>query len=518
MNIFFSPLPNSTPDYQVELFKFPTARSSSGSQPGTPLTSPAEDTPSPSFFSVATGYRLFTSGSRNEPDPDQEGVVWNEPEQYYSTISRKEPSGRDHVSRLGKRDILRQKTPSPSGISTPVVRGLSNSSAHAVFAKTKTDVVSSAEAADAKINGSHTSAAVDLLILQDLTAITTSRPPSVKSVKIGSALPDSGLQIESDKAPSVISIGGGSEETVRQDKGQDDIPLTNPPLPPKDFVRKELQEKVVEPSIQSKEPEDVPATSSRFASALASGINSAVRFVAESSLGTISPSPYNAKRHHALLLADIPNLDERPHIKYDWTIGKRLKFSCTVYYAKHFDALRRRCGISDLFLKSLVSSMNWTAQGGKSRSNFWKTSDERFIIKSLVNAWNVADLYVLSCSRILLLISTFRQVLIELAPSYFRYMDATASKATVLAKLIGFYTIEIKNLETGAVQSKADLLVMENLFYNRNISKTFDLKGIQGRKVKPHGKTSTTLFDGEWIEGLFPGAKRLFGFTLFFWY
>jgi Phosphatidylinositol-4-phosphate 5-Kinase len=99
--------------------------------------------------------------------------------------------------------------------------------------------------------------------------------------------------------------------------------------------------------------------------------------------------------------------------------------------------------------------------------------------------------------------SSLRQVLIELAPSYFRYIDATASKATVLAKLVGFYTIEIKNLETGTVQSKADLLVTENLFYDRNISKTFDLKGIQGRKVKPHasGKTSKTLFDGEWIEG-----------------
>ena len=94
-----------------------------------------------------------------------------------------------------------------------------------------------------------------------------------------------------------------------------------------------------------------------------------------------------------------------------------------------------------------------------------------------------------------------RQVLAELAPSYFRYMDATASKATALAKLLGFYTIEIKNLENGSVQSKADLLVMENLFFNQNITKTFDLKGIQGRKVKTHGDTTKTLFDGEWIEG-----------------
>lgn len=97
------------------------------------------------------------------------------------------------------------------------------------------------------------------------------------------------------------------------------------------------------------------------------------------------------------------------------------------------------------------------------------------------------------------------QVLIELGPSYFRYMDATASKPTVLAKLLGFYTVEIKNLESGGTQAKVDLLVMENLFYSQTITKTFDLKGIQGRKVKASsssGSTSKTLFDGEWIEGI----------------
>lgn len=97
-----------------------------------------------------------------------------------------------------------------------------------------------------------------------------------------------------------------------------------------------------------------------------------------------------------------------------------------------------------------------------------------------------------------------RQVLIDLGPSYFRYMDATTNKPTVLAKLLGFYTVEIRNLETGATQAKADLLVMENLFYSQRIARTFDLKGIQGRRVKaaPHGSShSKTLFDGDWIEG-----------------
>ncbi|KAI0251603.1 hypothetical protein BJV78DRAFT_1209092 [Lactifluus subvellereus] len=82
-------------------------------------------------------------------------------------------------------------------------------------------------------------------------------------------------------------------------------------------------------------------------------------------------------------------------------------------------------------------------------------------------------------------------------------MESTASRASILAKLLGFYTVEVRNLETGTVQAKADLLVMENLFYGQKPMKTFDLKGIQGRKVKanPNTSGSKTLFDSEWIEG-----------------
>lgn len=105
-------------------------------------------------------------------------------------------------------------------------------------------------------------------------------------------------------------------------------------------------------------------------------------------------------------------------------------------------------------------------------------------------------------------LALYSQVLIDLGPSYFRYMDSTATKPSVLAKLLGFYTIEIRNLESGTTQARADLLVMENLFYGQKISKTFDLKGIQGRKVKASNTTSKTLFDGEWIEGTFYIARR----------
>jgi 1-phosphatidylinositol-3-phosphate 5-kinase len=105
-----------------------------------------------------------------------------------------------------------------------------------------------------------------------------------------------------------------------------------------------------------------------------------------------------------------------------------------------------------------------------------------------------------------------RQVLLELGPAYFKYMNQTANKATALAKLVGFYTVEVRNLESGTTLHKADLVVMENLFFDRKIEKTFDLKGIQGRKVKAKGgaEAPKTLFDEEWREGTSGTETRSF--------
>lgn len=80
-----------------------------------------------------------------------------------------------------------------------------------------------------------------------------------------------------------------------------------------------------------------------------------MRYILKADLPS-QPATPPTKNHHGLLYADPMTINERPHIKYDWTIGKRLKFSCTVYYAKHwqFDALRRRCGVEDVFVRSMA--------------------------------------------------------------------------------------------------------------------------------------------------------------------
>ncbi|KAJ3508125.1 hypothetical protein NLJ89_g5924 [Agrocybe chaxingu] len=511
----------STTDYQMEMANLSVARTTStGTQSTT--TTPAAEPPnsSSSFFSVATSYKLFSLSAKTQPDPDQEDVVWNEPEQYSAVISRKD-YGRDPTTFVSIRDVLRpNKTASEQSGAVAASRtnaatnsAQGTSAPPSAFVKVKPNVGLSTESAGGELNGQESAdAASKILQGPENETPTHSRPASIKS-ELPSSMAFGNTHIRRGKASSIISTESReSQKTIGKEKDKvaesaepQPSSLPPPPPPPKDDEPKEAikektastdKEVVASSDSAAAAPSKIvasastpPPTSSGFASALATGIGSAVRYVLSAELPsrTVSAAATNPpKKHHNLLLADVGTIDDRPHIKYEWTIGKRIKFSCTVYYAKQFDALRRRCGIHDVFLKSLSRSTNWTAEGGKSRSNFWKTSDDRFIIKTLINAWNVADL----------------QVLVDHAPSYFRYMDATASKPTVLAKMIGFYTIEVRNLETGNVQSKADLLVMENLFFGQNISKTFDLKGIQGRKVKSQGNgTTKTLFDGEWIEG-----------------
>ncbi|KAH7868609.1 uncharacterized protein C8R40DRAFT_814762 [Lentinula edodes] len=476
----------STPDYQRELASMSVVRPASNADP--PNTPIAPSTSASSFFSAATasGYKLFRTSALVQPDPDQEDVIWHEPEAYSAVICRKDHP-RDPTSILSIREVLRQKSPDSNLLSASRFASLGSATSKKLnggrgdrpsmlsngvppSAWAKPDVQVTKQEAEGEVASGLTHGRDDvhrmLLEFESIeTEDTESRPNSSVVGSYNSSTLDASTVRPDPHAPQGAFVAGNHAKTISQNSPSPSDTISAPN------------------SIAS----PVPAKSSL--DSFTNGLTNAMRLM----LPTQIPRPLSAgsDRHHGLLTAaEVNAIDERPHIKYDWTIGKRLKFSCMVYYAKQFDSLRKRCGVDSIFLESLSRSANWSAEGGKSKSNFWKTADDRFIIKTLVNAWNVADL----------------QVLIELSPSYFRYMDSTASKATVLAKLIGFYTIEIRNLETGTVQSKADLLVMENLFYDQKIDKTFDLKGIQGRKVKSGNnvtvQTSKTLFDGEWIEGL----------------
>ncbi|XP_035226923.1 1-phosphatidylinositol 3-phosphate 5-kinase-like isoform X2 [Stegodyphus dumicola] len=154
------------------------------------------------------------------------------------------------------------------------------------------------------------------------------------------------------------------------------------------------------------------------------------------------------------------------HIEIQFT-DNTTRFYCRVYYAEQFRKLRGLIFTEgeERYIRSLSHCVQWIARGGKSGSMFCKTHDDRFILKQM--------------PRLEL------QSFMDLAPSYFQYLNKAylEQKPTVLAKIVGIYRIGFKNTTTNAA-TKMDLLVMENLFYNRNVSRKYDLKGsIRNRLV-----------------------------------
>ncbi|KAK9877229.1 hypothetical protein WA026_016976 [Henosepilachna vigintioctopunctata] len=144
-------------------------------------------------------------------------------------------------------------------------------------------------------------------------------------------------------------------------------------------------------------------------------------------------------------------------------------FLCRIYYAEKFSALRNAVlpEGEEVYIRSLSKSVAWNARGGKSGSSFTKTSDDRFILKE--TSKNEVHLFL------------------ETAANYFAYIQKcyNTDQPSLLGKIVGIYQIIFKN-NTNGHQLRKNLLVMENLFYNRTVSQKFDLKGsIRNRLVIP---------------------------------
>ncbi|KAK4280063.1 hypothetical protein QN277_011738 [Acacia crassicarpa] len=137
----------------------------------------------------------------------------------------------------------------------------------------------------------------------------------------------------------------------------------------------------------------------------------------------------------------------------------RDKYSVICHFFNQFHELRSWCCPSELdYIASLSRCRNWDAKGGKSKSFFAKTLDDRFIIKEIKK--------------------TELDSFLEFAPSYFNYMMESfkIGSQTCLAKVLGIYQVTKRNVKSGK-ESKHDLMVMENLTYNCNIIRQYDLKG-----------------------------------------
>lgn len=176
--------------------------------------------------------------------------------------------------------------------------------------------------------------------------------------------------------------------------------------------------------------------------------------------------------------------DTGTHMKYSFAHGF-VKASCKIFYAEAFDALRRRCGVSDRFVESLSRCMKFDSKGGKTKSLFLRTLDNRFIIKSLQE----------------IELKAFT----KFAPDYFAFMSYTLFHGvpSVIAKMFGLFQVIIKNPATG-MDFSYYLLVMENLFYDSNPNRRFDLKGsMRNRKIESTGQPDEVLLDENLVETIF---------------
>lgn len=172
------------------------------------------------------------------------------------------------------------------------------------------------------------------------------------------------------------------------------------------------------------------------------------------------------------------------HLKYQFQEGSA-RMLCKIFYAEQFDAVRRKCGVQDRIVDSLSRCLKWDSKGGKTKSVFLKTLDDRLVLKSLSQ------------------IET--QAFLRFAPAYFQLMAEALfhELPSVIAKMLGFYQIIIKNPITG-VEFNWFLLVMENLFYDRNPTRIFDLKGsMRNRRIQSTGEQNEVLLDENMVEFIY---------------
>jgi 1-phosphatidylinositol-3-phosphate 5-kinase len=172
------------------------------------------------------------------------------------------------------------------------------------------------------------------------------------------------------------------------------------------------------------------------------------------------------------------------HLSYSFIDGSA-RMQCKVFFAEQFDAVRRKCGVADRIVESLSRCLKWDSKGGKTKSVFLKTLDDRLVLKSLSPIETSAFL--------------------KFAPAYFNFMAEALfhDLPTVIAKMLGFYQIIIKNPATG-IEIKLDVLLMENLFYDRAPTRIFDLKGsMRNRKIQSTGEQNEVLLDENMVEFIY---------------
>ena len=192
-------------------------------------------------------------------------------------------------------------------------------------------------------------------------------------------------------------------------------------------------------------------------------------FVDEKQPSSLISYLLSSSSYHQFLASPPPGQDKQ-HFSLDLSDGTT-KFFCCSYFTAEFHKLRQSIlketsERQEKFVQSLASCSRWEAMGGKSGLLFYKTLDDRFVLKQL---------------------SIFEsQSFLDFAPHYFSYIEQSLKNnvKTLLGKIVGVFKVGFKNSVSGAGMN-LEFLIMENLFYNRKVSKSYDLKGsVRNRLIK----------------------------------
>ncbi|CAA7018682.1 unnamed protein product [Microthlaspi erraticum] len=155
------------------------------------------------------------------------------------------------------------------------------------------------------------------------------------------------------------------------------------------------------------------------------------------------------------------------------SVGKP-KYSIVCLYPDDFRDLRKRCCSSELdYIASLSRCKPWDAKGGKSKSVFAKTLDDRFIVKEIKK--------------------TEYESFVKFAPEYFKYMkESYEGNQTCLSKVLGIYQVTVRQPKSGK-EIRHDLMVMENLSFGRKVTRQYDLKGALHARFIANGAEDVLL-------------------------
>jgi len=181
------------------------------------------------------------------------------------------------------------------------------------------------------------------------------------------------------------------------------------------------------------------------------------------------------------------------------------EYEIKIFYPRQFQALRTLYFSENFenFIFSAKSSENWEITGGKSKANFFQTSDEKFALK------NISELEF--------------NMLLDSANNYFKYLSKYffEKKPNLFAKTLGAFQIKVKVPKEK--EKNYYLIYMENIYYNilsrnnfdnfntpESNLRVYDLKGSKiNRYIRPKDKKKgKTLLDTNFLEDM--GGEPLF--------